>query len=145
MSGLRSGSVRFRVRFGETDAAGVAFYGSYVSWFDIGTSNLTRIPGRSSVRPDGKPAFIIPLVEVGASFLKTVRYDQELEIVSTVTVLGRTSFRVEHEIRMLDGTVIATGFEQRVNVRIENDEFVKEPIPDVLRDHLTTGKDGAIA
>ncbi len=133
----RTGRVSVRVRFGETDAAGIVYFAVYFAWFDFGTQSLCRIPGVASTAPDGKPRYPIPMVECGATFLAPVRSDQELEIVSRVVALGGTSLRVEHEILTLEGRLVARGFEQRVHVRILADRFEKEPLPAELRAHLT--------
>ncbi len=137
MTTYREERLRLRVRFGETDAAGIVFYGTFLSWFDAGVSNLIRIPGIPSAHEDGKPTFVLPIAEVGAKFFSPLRVDQEFDLVSTVVQIGTTSLRVEHEAFALDGTRIAAGFEQRVHCVIVDGDFIKEPIPDVLRAHLT--------
>jgi acyl-CoA thioester hydrolase len=134
---LRRSRLRLRVRFGETDAAGIVFYGTYLSWFDAGVSNLIRIAGVPSAQKDGKPTFVLPIVEVSARFFAPMRVDQEFDLVSTVATLGTTSVRIEHEAFALDGTRVAAGFEQRVHCRIVDGDFIKEPVPDVLRAHLS--------
>jgi acyl-CoA thioester hydrolase len=141
MSAGRAERLRLRVRFGETDAAGIVFYGTFLSWFDAGVSNLIRIPGVPAAQKDGKPTFVLPIVEVNAKFFAPMRVDQEFDLVSTVAKVGTTSLRVDHDAFMLDGTRVAAGFEQRVHCRIVEGEFIKEPLPDVLRAHLTTRKD----
>ena len=136
----RVGRLRHRVRFGETDAAGIVFYGTFVAWFDAGVSNLIRVPGIASTHPNGVPTFMLPIVEVNARFFSPLRFDDEFDLVSTVATIGTTSLRVEHEAFALDGTRIAAGFEARVYCRVESGTFIKEPIPEVLRAHLE--KDG---
>jgi acyl-CoA thioester hydrolase len=137
MSGGRTATIRVRVRFGETDAAGIVYYGSYIGWFDAAMSNLIRIPGVSSTQADGKPTYPLTLVEVGMRFFAPVRFDAELDLTSRIVSLGTTSLRVEHEVRSLAGDVVASGFEVRVFVRIDGGAFIKQPIPQELRDHLS--------
>ncbi len=132
----RSATLRLRVRFGETDAAGIVYYGTYISWFDAGTSHLIRVPGMASTDVHGRPAYPLPLVEIGATFHAPLRYDQEIDLTSRVAAIGTTSLRVEHEVRMLDGTLAGRGFEARVFCRIVEGAFLKEPIPAELRSHL---------
>jgi acyl-CoA thioester hydrolase len=138
---FRSERLRLRVRFGETDAAGIVFYGTFLSWFDAGVSNIIRIPGIPSAQKDGKPTFVLPIVEVNAKFFAPLRVDDEFDLVSTAVTIGTTSVRFDHEAFALDGTRIATGFEQRVHCRIVEGAFIKEPLPDVLRAHLSERKD----
>ena len=133
---------RTRVRFGETDAAGIVYYPTYFSWFDSGTHGLLRIgdgPGRDE---RGAPYFPLPLVECGATFLAPLQFDEEIEIVSTVAALGESSLRVEHEVRTLAGKTCARGFEQRVFVTIANGRPSKAPIPPELRARLESPAGG---
>jgi acyl-CoA thioesterase FadM len=129
-------TLRTRVRFGETDAAGIVFYPTFFLWFDSGTHGLLRFgeaPGRDE---RGAPKFPMPIVECGATFLAPLQFDEEIEIVSTVASIGDSSLRVEHEVRTLAGKTCARGFEQRVFVALQNGRPAKAPIPAELRARL---------
>ena len=129
-------TLRTRVRFGETDAAGIVFYPTFFLWFDSGTHGLLRFgeaPGRDE---RGAPKFPMPIVECGATFLAPLQFDEEIEIVSTVASMGESSLRVEHEVRTLAGKTCARGFEQRVFVQLQNGRPAKAPIPPELRARL---------
>ena len=128
--------LRTRVRFGETDAAGIVFYPTFFGWFDSGTHGLLRIGEAPSRGEGGGPKFPLPIVECGATFLAPLQFDEEIEIVSTVAAIGESSLRVEHEVRTLAGKTCARGFEQRVYVTIANGRPAKAPIPGDLRAHL---------
>jgi 4-hydroxybenzoyl-CoA thioesterase len=133
--GLQS-ILRVRVRFGETDAAGIVFYPTFFSWFDSGTHGLLRegnAPGRDA---RGAPKFPLPIVECGATFLAPLQFDEEIEIVSTVASMGDSSLRVEHEVRTLAGKTCARGFEARVFVDFTSGRPAKAPIPAELRARL---------
>ncbi|HZO94101.1 MAG TPA: thioesterase family protein [Candidatus Baltobacteraceae bacterium] len=136
----RTSEVRTRVRFGETDAAGIVFSPTFYVWFDVGTHALVRAATGALPGEDGRPRFPIPLVESGATFVSQLRHDDEIAIRSTVTALGTSSMRIEHEVvRLADGVVAARGFEVRVHVRRENGAWKASPLPDDLRDGLATG------
>jgi acyl-CoA thioesterase FadM len=104
MRAYRRSVLRTRVRFGETDAAGLVFHPSYVGWFD------------ARIHP--------------------IRYDEPVEIVSTIAEIGESSLRVELEVRHRDA-VAARGFEGRVYVAAVDGRVTKARIPDELRAHLT--------
>lgn len=128
--------LRTRVRFGETDAAGIVFYPTFFLWFDSGTHGLLRIgdaPGRDE---RGAPKFPFPVVECGATFLAPLQFDEEIEIVSTVASIGESSVRIEHEVRTLAGKTCARGFEARVFVAFKDGRIGKAPIPADLRARL---------
>ncbi|HEV8021523.1 MAG TPA: acyl-CoA thioesterase [Candidatus Lustribacter sp.] len=132
----RQAILRTRVRFGETDAAGIVFYPTYFGWFDSGTHGLLREGDAPTRDEHGAPKFPLPIVECGATFLAPLQFDEEIEIVSTVASLGESSLRVEHEVRTLTGKTCARGFEQRVFVTIAGGRPHKAPIPPELRAHL---------
>ena len=129
-------SYRTRIRFGETDAAGIVHYPNYFKWFDTGTHGLLRIGDAPSRDERGAPRFPLPIVECGATFLAPLQFDEEIEVVSTVATLGESSLRVEHEVRTLAGKTCARGFEQRVFVTLAGGRPAKAPIPPELRAHL---------
>jgi YbgC/YbaW family acyl-CoA thioester hydrolase len=128
--------LRTRVRFGETDAAGLVFYPTFFNWFDSGTHGLLRGGDAPSRDERGAPKFPLPIVECGATFLAPLQFDEEIEIVSTVASMGESSLRVEHEVRTLAGKTCARGFEQRVFITMQNGRPAKAPIPAELRTRL---------
>jgi len=129
-------TLRTRVRFGETDAAGIVFYPTFFLWFDTGTHGLLRVGDAPARDERGAPKDPLPIVECGATFLAPLQFDEEIEIVSTVAVLGESSLRVEHEVRTLAGKTCARGFEQRVYVEFKDGRPAKTPIPAALRARL---------
>jgi acyl-CoA thioester hydrolase len=135
MTGRRS-VLRTRVRFGETDAAGIVFYPTYFAWFDLGTQELVRADDVPAHEPDGSPTHPFPVVECGATFVAPIHFDEPIDIVSTVAEVGTSSLRVEHEIRH-NGRTAARGFEVRVYIRVGDGPIAKAPIPGALRAHLT--------
>jgi YbgC/YbaW family acyl-CoA thioester hydrolase len=128
--------LRTRVRFGETDAAGIVFYPTFFNWFDSGTHGLLRTGDAPNRDERGAPKFPLPVVECGATFLAPLQFDEEIEIVSTVAAMGESSLRVEHEVRTLAGKTCVRGFEQRVFVSFQNGRPAKAPIPAELRARL---------
>ena len=128
--------LRTRVRFGETDAAGIVYYPTYFTWFDTGTFGLLRSGDEPARDKRGGPKYPLPIVECGATFLGPLQFDEEIEIVSTVASIGESSLRVEHEVRTLAGTTVARGFERRVYVTVTEGKLGKAPIPTELRARL---------
>jgi acyl-CoA thioester hydrolase len=127
--------MRRRVRFGETDAAGIVYYPTFFSWFDDATHALLRRGGESMRDADGRPRDPLPIVEANATFVAPLRFDEEITVVSRVSELGTSSLRVEHEVYNGD-RLAARGFERRVHVRFENGRVAAAALPDELRGHL---------
>ena len=106
---MPSSASRVRVRYAETDAMGVAYYGNYFTWFEVGRTDLLRKLGRR-YRDLERDGILLPVVEALCNFRAPARYDDELD-VSTRGGL-RSAVRVEfrYEVhRSDDGTLLATG------------------------------------
>jgi len=128
----RSCLTKTRVRFGETDAAGIVFYPTFYVWFDVGTHALLRAAAAPLADESGRPRWPLPIVESGARFFAPLAYDDEIVIRSTAAEIGTSSLRIEHVVNRGE-LEVARGFETRVFIRREGGRIVAEPIPDELR------------
>ena len=99
---------QIRVRYAETDKLGIAYNGHYLTWFEVGRTELLRNFGMTYEELE-RGGFHFPLNEAGIKYLKPACYDDVLTIVSTVVNKPGVRVRIEYEIRK-DGEVIATGF-----------------------------------
>jgi len=136
--GGRSHTTITRVRFGDTDAAGIVFYPTFFVWFELGMQGLLRAATGALCNPDGSPRWPLPIVESGATFAVPLYFDDEIAIRTTVAALGTRSLRLEHVVSR--GEVeVARGFEVRVFIRREGATIRGEPIPQELRASLTEG------
>jgi len=136
----RTHVTRTRVRFGETDAAGIVFYPTFFAWFDAGMTGLLRsaAAGRPMHDEQGRPRLPVPIVESGARFVTPLYYDDAIAIRSTIVELGRSSLRVEHVVLRGDEEV-ARGFEVRVLIGTEGGHIASVPLPPDLRAALADG------
>jgi YbgC/YbaW family acyl-CoA thioester hydrolase len=144
----RTHVTRTRVRFGETDAAGIVFYATFFAWFDVGTTGLLRAAQRELTDAHGRPRWPVPIVEAGARFIAPLYFDDVIAIRSTIAELGTSSLRVEHVVLRGD-TEAARGFEVRVLIAPagEDGRIAAAPLPPELRaalaDPATTEDQGA--
>ena len=86
-----------RVRYGDTDQMGMAYYGNYLRWFEIGRAEMMRALG-TSYRAIEAAGIRLPVVEVRCRYLKPARYDELLAIETGVIALGRASVRFGYRI-----------------------------------------------
>ena len=131
------------VEWGQCDPAGIVFNPRYFEFFDWSTALLL-----DSALGMNKAAMMaaydlagIPVVETGASFLAPARFGDQIQIVSTVIGVGRTSFRIRH-VGMKAGTTLVQGQETRVwSVRDPDDpgRLRSQPIPDPVALKLRGG------
>ena len=108
-------STTIRVRFGETDAAGVANNAVYLSWFELARIEYLRALGHDygAVHSGGIDLIV---AEAGVRYLRPLRFDDEVEIACWCSQLRRASFSFDYELRR--GAVLcASGFTRHACVR----------------------------
>jgi acyl-CoA thioester hydrolase len=102
-------SSRVRVRYAETDKMGVVYYANYFVWFEIGRTDLLRLSGWTyrDMETDG---FALPVVEAHCRYRQSARYDDELEIATTGTLLSPVRVRFDYQVvRAAEDVVLAGG------------------------------------
>ena len=101
---------RVRVRYAETDKMGVVYYANYFVWFEVGRTDLLREQGWSyrNMEADG---YALPVVEAHCQYAHSARYDDELDVRTTGTLLSPVRVRFDYEVVRADNTetVIASG------------------------------------
>src|ERR1022692_365037 len=97
MTGLTD-VLQLRVRYSETDQMGTFYNSRALEWFECGRTELMRRKlGMSYAALEARGVFL-PLVEAHLEFLGGARYDDLLEITSTVDLSGRAKLRFEVQI-----------------------------------------------
>ena len=95
--------LQLRVRYSETDQMGTFYNSRALEWFECARTELMRRNlGMSYAQLEAKGIFL-PLVEAHLEFQGGARYDDLLDIASTVEVFGRARLRFEVQIRHHDG------------------------------------------
>ncbi len=89
---------RLRVRYAETDRMGVVYYANYFVWFEVARTEWLRQTGWSyrEMELDGVS---LPVIEARAEYLRPARYDDEVEIRTTGTLLTQVRVRFDYEAR----------------------------------------------
>ena len=134
MSSPESPASRFttpvRVRYAETDAAGVVYYGNYLTYFEVVRVELLRALGHpiTSIEEQGVQ---LPVVEARLKYLRPARLDDLLEVAVSVESVGPASFAFDYEV-CRDGLLLVSGW-TRLAV-CERDTGRAMPMPGWLRD-----------
>lgn len=81
---------RTRVRYGETDKMGIAYYGRYLDWFEMGRSDFCRSQGKSFAAWENE-GILLPVVEAHCRYKSSLLYDDEIEIETSITKLTTVS------------------------------------------------------
>ena len=102
---------RVRARYGETDQAGVVYHATYLSWFEVGRTELMRDAGYSYADFERDRALRLTVVEAHLNYHAPGRYDEPVRIESWIDGMRRVRFLVRHRISSEErGCVLATGF-----------------------------------
>jgi acyl-CoA thioester hydrolase len=90
--------LQLRVRYSETDQMGTFYNSRALEWFECGRTELMRRRlGLSYAALEEKGVFL-PLVEAHLEFQGGARYDDLLDIASTVEFFGRAKLRFDVQI-----------------------------------------------
>lgn len=105
----------FVVPWGDCDPAGIVFNPKFFTYFDANTWLMFQAATGVKIHDINARYGIvgIALVDASASFMKPVKYGDEIEIVSRIAEFRRSSFVVEHKI-LLNGDLRNEGTETRV-------------------------------
>src|SRR5260370_29777545 len=130
-------TIEERVRWGDVDAARIIFYGSYIRFFEIAETELFRAAGMPYGKVFDELDIWLPRVHLECDFRRVAQLDDLLEVSVYVGNVGKTSLRLNFEVRRKkpDGTVeeglIATA--HFILVAVRRDTMDPIPVPEELR------------
>ncbi len=102
-----SSRVTVAVRYAETDMMGVAYHGSFLPWFEVGRTALLKAHGLP-YRELEAAGYFLPVVEMAVRYHLPARYDDNLEILTTLREKPVARLRLDYEVRR-DGALLVTG------------------------------------
>ena len=98
-----------RVRYGETDQAGVVYYANYLLYFEVARTAFMRDLGKPYAQIESE-GVLLTVVDAYCKYLGSAHYDDPLTIRTTVAKLTLTRVVFSHEVvRDGAGDLIATG------------------------------------
>jgi len=103
-------SFTLRVRYGDVDPMGFAYYAHYLRWFEIGRTEFLRELG-VVYRDVEESGVIYPVTETYVKYVTPATYDELIEIKTRMDFLKRASLKLSYEIRNHEsGAIHATGY-----------------------------------
>ncbi len=100
---------KIRVRYGETDQMGYAYYGVYAQYYEVGRVEAMRMLGFSYKDVEAR-GILMPVVEFSVNYKKPAFYDDELTLVTIIREMP-TGLRIPFEYTCYNskGDLLNTG------------------------------------
>lgn len=99
---------RINVRYAETDQMGVVYHANYLPWFEVGRTELMKKYG-VPYRELEKNGYYLPLVEAGLKYHRPAKYDDDIEIHSSIRKQPALKTRIDYEVKR-NGELLVSGF-----------------------------------
>lgn len=105
---MYSSETHIRVRYGETDQMGYAYYGNYAMYYEVARVESLRQLGMSYKELEAMDV-MLPVLENKSKFLAPAGYDDLLRIVTTISEKPTVRIRFEYRIFNEQGVMIHEG------------------------------------
>lgn len=86
-----------RVRYADTDRMGVVYHGRYFEWFEAARTEMMRHSG-TAYRSMEEGGILLPVVEAHCRYLRSVYYDELVQIVTRVDRLNRAKMTLHYSV-----------------------------------------------
>lgn len=127
--------IKHRVAFSETDMAGVVHFSNYFRMMEAVEHDFFRQLGLSIVMTHEALEIGWPRVAASCEFFGPLRFEDEVELVMTVTKVGEKSFNYEVEF-LWEGRRVALGKMTSVCCEMLDAGMRAIPIPEGIRRKL---------
>jgi acyl-CoA thioester hydrolase len=92
--------IDIRVRYSETDAMGFLHHANYLSYFEVGRTELFRAQGGNYRRMEELGLFFV-VARIDVRYRRPARYDDALRLETRISRV--TPAKLEHHYRLLRG------------------------------------------
>lgn len=111
---------RVRVRFNESDPQGLAHNSMNLIWFGVGLNEYFRELGFDRYAMGARDKTRLHVVKASLEYNSPIRLDEELDICTRVSKVGRTSVTFTYELYAVnDGRLVGSGDQVWVNTSTE--------------------------
>ncbi|MCC6862476.1 MAG: acyl-CoA thioesterase [Bryobacterales bacterium] len=101
---------RLRVRYAETDQMGVAYYGNYLTWMEVGRVEYCKSAGFNYRDMEQEDGVLLAVVEARCRYLYPARFDDEVVVRTWVEEANTRMLQFAYEMKQGEGgRLLATG------------------------------------
>jgi acyl-CoA thioester hydrolase len=129
---VRQSQIRFKVRYAETDAMGIAHHSNYVIWLEMGRVDFLEQIGIPYSEVERRGVYLV-VTNVGVKYRRPARFDDEIILTTRLSALKSRLVRFDYALETPDGGLLAEGFSEHIATDLEKRSV---PIPHHLREAL---------
>ncbi len=123
---------KIKVYYEDTDVGGVVYYANYLKFFERARSEAIYSLGFTNSNLLEKHGILLIVKSCNIEYIKPAKFEDNLEIVSEIISLTRTSF-IMKQIIMLKKVLITKA---SIHIVIVDKKGKPHKIPDVLKNKL---------
>lgn len=123
------GSTHVRVYFADTDQMGVVYHGVYLTWFEIGRTELLRDRGTAYAEVERR-GISLPVTEAWLRVRRPARYDDRIRIETELASLRSREMTFEYRLFREDQLLVEG---KSIHVAVATSGGAATSIPDWLR------------
>jgi acyl-CoA thioester hydrolase len=94
-----------RVRYAETDQMGVAYHANYLVWMEVARTDMCRALGFNYKEMENGDGILLAVAEAHCRYLSAARYDDDVDILVSVSDANRRFVTFDYEISCGDRRV----------------------------------------
>ncbi|SDC08890.1 acyl-CoA thioester hydrolase [Paenibacillus sp. UNCCL117] len=95
-----------RVRYQETDQMGVVYHANYLTWLEIGRTEMIRELGIPYERLEAQ-GLLLPVLEADLKFRQPARYDDRVTVYTRLESLTPMRLHFAYEVKRDDDLLVA--------------------------------------
>ena len=118
-----------RIYYEDTDAAGVVYYANYLKFLERARSEAIYSLGLSNKKLLDKEGVIIIVKSCNIEYKKPAKFEDEIEIISTINEVKNSSFKM-HQLIKRNSDVISVADVTLVTI---NDKGKPVRVPNMLK------------
>ena len=125
---LKQHEIEIRVRYPETDPMGFLHHSNYLTYFEIGRTELLRASG-GSYRKMEEEGLLVVVVKAVCKYRQPAKYDDLLRLRTTIARVSAA--KIEHEYHVFrDDEVLAIG---NITLAVVNREGKVQRVPEWMQ------------
>lgn len=128
---MHTSEIKLRVRYGETDRMGFAYYGNYAEYFEVARVEALRALGMTYKKMEDEGT-LLPVYHFSVKYYKPAFYDDLLTIQTTIREISGAKIIFDYKTFNEKGDLLNEGETTLVFIDSKNNK-PKSPSPELVK------------